>query len=72
MKIFITAKAGARENKIRRIDDRHLAVWVKERPQKGKANEAIVKAIANYLGVPRSRVTLLHGKASKRKVVEVQ
>jgi len=72
MKIFITAKTGAKERKVKKIDKQHLAVWVKERPQKGKANKAIEKAVADYLGIPKSGVSILHGKTSKRKVLEVR
>ena len=72
MKFFVTAKTGAKESKIKRINKQHLAVWVKERPQKGRANKAIVKAVADYLGVPKSSVNILHGKISKHKVLEVE
>ena len=72
MKIFVIAKTAAKERKIKRVDKQHLAVWVKERPQKGKANKAIEKAVADYLGIPKSCVSILHGKTSKRKVLEVE
>jgi len=72
MKIFITTKAGAKERKVKRIDKQHLAIWVKERPQKGKANKAIEKTVADCLGVSKSCVSILHGKTSKHKVLEVK
>lgn len=72
MKIFITAKTNAKERKVKRIDKQHLAVWVKERPQKGKANKAIIEAVADYLGIPKSGVSILHGQTSKHKVLQVK
>ena len=72
MKIFVTVKAGAKERKIKRIDKKHLAIWVKERLQKGKANKAVKEAAADYLGVPKSNVNILHGKTSKHKILEVK
>ncbi len=70
MKLFITAKAGAREEKVEKIDETHYRVWVKEPPEKGRANKAIEKAIAEFLDIPKSRVALVSGATSKRKVVE--
>ena len=72
MKIFVIAKAGAKERKVRRIDKQHLAIWVKEQPRKGKANKAIEEAVADYLGIPKSCVSILHGKTSKHKILEVK
>ena len=37
----------------------------------GKANKAAVEFIAEYLGVPRSRVTLLSGEKSRHKIFEI-
>jgi len=72
MKFFVTAKTSAKERKVKRIDKQHLAVWVKERPQKGKANKAIKEAVADYLGIPKSDISILHGKTSKHKVLGVK
>lgn len=72
MKLFITAKAGAREEKVEKIDDTHYRVWVKEQPEKGKANEKIIRVISRHRGVPRSHVTIISGRASKKKVLEVE
>jgi len=72
MKFFVTAKTGAKESKVKRIDKQHFVVWVKEQPQKGRANKAIVKAVADYLEIPKSGINILHGKTSKHKVLEVE
>jgi uncharacterized protein (TIGR00251 family) len=37
----------------------------------GKANEALVAVVANWLGVPRSRVSVVSGKKSRFKSVAV-
>lgn len=37
----------------------------------GKANKAAVDFIAEYFGIPRSRVTLVSGQTSRHKVFEV-
>lgn len=81
MKIFVKAKAGARENKVvppvarlLPVEDRSeefYTVSVKEPPRQGKANQAIAKLLAEYFKVSVSQVALVSGASSKRKVFEV-
>ena len=71
MKIFVQAKAGSKYEKVEKINPTLFRVAVKERPQKGKANEAIQKAIAKQLGIPKIGVKLKSGATAKRKVFEV-
>lgn len=47
-------------------------VAVKERALKNQANIAICKAMAHYFGVPPSRVRIARGKASRKKILEVE
>lgn len=44
---------------------------VRERAIEGAANEACVRALAQALGVPRSRVTLLRGARSRDKRFDI-
>ncbi|MDP2735269.1 MAG: DUF167 domain-containing protein, partial [bacterium] len=50
--IFVTAKPGAKEERIRKVDEMHFEVAVKEPPKQGRANKAIAKALAQHFGVP--------------------
>lgn len=71
MKIFVTAKTGSRNESMEQIDESHFLVSVKERPIKGKANEAIKKSIAAFFHVPQSAVGLRSGASSKHKVFTI-
>ena len=44
---------------------------VRARPEKGKANTALIKLIAKWLNIPKSRVTLKSGSKSRIKIVEI-
>lgn len=46
-------------------------VYVSGPPLEGKANEAIAKALAKYLGVKRSHLYLVRGEHDKNKVFEL-
>lgn len=51
--------------------DGALRVRITAPPVEGKANAAIVKALAKALGVPMRAVTLVSGETSKTKRVQV-
>ena len=40
-------------------------------PVEGKANDALISYLADVLGTPKSAVTIKHGHAAKRKIVEI-
>ncbi len=71
MRIFVRAKAKARETRVEKLDDTHFAVSVKEAPVDGKANRAIAKALAEYLGIPQVRVALAGGGTGRDKIFEI-
>lgn len=48
-----------------------LGVRVRAVPEKGKANTALTKLIATWIGVPRSSVTLIAGSKSRYKRLQV-
>jgi uncharacterized protein YggU (UPF0235/DUF167 family) len=46
-------------------------VRVAARPERGRANDALLDFLAEVLGVSRSRLTLVAGASSRDKVVQV-
>ena len=48
-----------------------LEVWVSAPPAEGRANQAVVEAVARELGVAVSRVSVRSGARSRTKVIEV-
>lgn len=71
MKIFVKAKPNSREESVERINEDHFVVAVKEPPVQGRANQAIIKALAGYFKVAVSRVRIISGYQSKEKIVEI-
>ena len=69
MKLFITAKPNARENRVEKRDESHFRVWVKAPPDEGKANAAVLETLARFLDIPKSRLALVSGRKSKQKVI---
>jgi len=71
MRIFVKAKPGVKEEKIEKIDESNFVVSVKEPPVQGRANAAIIKALAEYFGVAAGRIKIVSGWTSRQKVVEI-
>ena len=65
----VRAVPGARQNDVRLDDQGMLRVWVTQAAERGKANDAIVRAIAKALGLPRSRVEVIQGATARQKTV---
>lgn len=50
----------------------HLAARVRAIPDKGKANAAVEKLVAEWLGVPRSTVSISAGATQRLKTIHVE
>ncbi len=70
MLVRVRVKPNARENKVERSGER-LVVSVKAKAVGGKANEALLKLLALYFGVPTSALRIVRGHKGREKVVEV-
>ena len=71
MKISVKVKPNAKEKKIEKLAGGSFLVWVKAKPQDGLANYAVREALADYFGVSRSRVIIISGQTSKKKIFEI-
>ncbi len=60
----------ARVNSITADADGTLRVHTTTAPTDGKANDAVIRALAEFWGVPRSCVRIIRGQTSHNKVVE--
>lgn len=49
-----------------------LVVRVTAPPEDGKANRAVIEAVARALGVPKSRLEIVSGAAARQKVLRVR
>lgn len=72
MRISVKAKPKAKKEKVERLAEDRFIVAVSAPAEKGLANEAIEKALAEYFSVPRSRVTIVAGRTSREKIVEIE
>jgi uncharacterized protein len=71
-RVEVTVSPGAARSE---LVGRHGGGWrarVGAAPERGKANDALVELLAAILGTGRDRVTVVAGRAARRKVVEIE
>jgi uncharacterized protein YggU (UPF0235/DUF167 family) len=72
MRITVIAKPGSKHAKVIKTDDARYEISVVAVPEKGKATDAVRRALATELGIAPSRLSLVMGGASRTKVFEVR
>ena len=70
MKIQVKVKPNSRTEELSREGDSFI-VKVKEPPKEGKANQAVIKLLAEHFSVSQSQVRILSSFRSRNKVIEI-
>lgn len=71
MKIFVKAKPKAKRKYLKQIDENHFEIAVNEPAEQGKANQAIIKVLAEYLNVSRSQLEIISGREARQKIIKL-
>ena len=70
-RLRVRVKPGARKSAIGAAHGGALKVSVATAAERGKANRAVIELLASALGLPASAVTIVAGKTSQDKIVEI-
>jgi uncharacterized protein (TIGR00251 family) len=70
--LAVRAQPGARKTAVLGERDGAVKVAVTAPPEDGRANEALVEVLKDWLGVRRSQVELLAGRTGRNKVFLVR
>lgn len=71
VRMTVHVAPNAKKTEVTGIFDDALKIRLQAQPIEGKANDALVRYLADRLSVPKSAVSITHGQTSKRKTVEV-
>jgi len=71
MKILVRVKPNSHYEKIELLADNTYLISVKEPPIENKANQAVIRVLADYFCIPKSKITIVAGQKSRRKVIEL-
>ena len=72
MKYTILVKAGSKKNEVVEVSEDELAVRTTARAHDGEANRAVVQILSKYFKVGKTRVNIVSGEKSKRKIIEIE
>ncbi len=70
IKVKVRVIAGAKKEEVKQ-EEGFLKIKVTSPPVKGKANEAVIRALAEHFDVPKSRIIITKGQTSNKKEVEI-
>ncbi len=71
MDIYIKVKPKSHKEKVEKIDESHFIVCTQKIPEKGKANDDVIRLLAKYFDTSPSRVVLTSGLTSRNKTVTI-
>ncbi|MBD2529108.1 DUF167 domain-containing protein [Nostoc flagelliforme FACHB-838] len=67
----VKVKPNSKQQKIDEQSDGSLIVYLKSPPVDGKANEELIKLLAEKFDVPKSHIRIKSGLSSRQKLIEV-
>ncbi len=70
IKVKILAKSSRVE--IFKLSDKIYKVKLTKPREKGKANSQLIKVLADYFNVSKSRILIKQGQTSNRKIIEIK
>jgi len=72
MRFALHVQPGSRVPKVGGTRAGSLLVRVREQAVDGAANDAVIEAVARAFGLKPRQVRLVHGRSSRRKLVEIE
>ena len=71
--LSINVRPGASKNSVKRIlPDGTVVIAIAAAPEKGKANEALLRFLAEEFSVPKSHIEILSGETGRKKRVKIE
>ena len=53
------------------VNNNEIIIGITAKPEKGEANREIIKKLSKYFDVSKSKVKIIAGEKSRKKLVEV-
>jgi len=70
-RISVTVQPDSKSIAITKLNEREYRAAVREPARDGKANLAVIELMARYFAIPKSRITIIRGHTSRRKIIEL-
>jgi hypothetical protein len=70
--IKVKVHADEKKNRLEQLAADKIEVWVKAPAEQGRANAAVRVLLAEYLGLPENKLSLIKGATSPAKIFLVR
>jgi hypothetical protein len=67
----VRVQPGASREELVRVSETEFKAKLTSAPEKGKANEELLKLLSEYLQIPRTRLKMVRGQTARIKLIEV-
>jgi uncharacterized protein len=71
MRISVKVQPRASKERVVKTLDAGLKVYLNASPVDNKANEALIRILAEYFSVNKSKIKIITGRQSRNKIVDV-
>ncbi len=71
VRLAVQITPNAKKAEVIGVLDDVLKIRLQAQPIEGKANEALIRYLADMLDVPKSAITITHGHTNKRKLLDI-
>ncbi|MCL1887204.1 MAG: DUF167 domain-containing protein [Betaproteobacteria bacterium] len=70
-RLSVQISPNGKKSEILSVTDDALRIRLQAPPVEGKANEALIRFIADKLDLPKSHIQITHGFTNRRKLLEI-
>ena len=71
MNISVKVITRSKQEKISLEEDGSYKVWLRVPAEKGRANKKLIELISDFFKLPQSKIEILHGETSSKKIIKV-
>jgi len=71
IRLSVQVMPNAKKSEVAGLFNEVLKIRLQAQPIEGKANEALIRYLADMLDVPKSAITITHGQSAKRKTLRI-
>ena len=72
MQIQVKVHPGANRNQVIQLEENSFKVELSQAPEKGKANQALIKLLAKHFALKKNQISILRGQQQKNKIVSIE
>ncbi len=71
MRIYVKVSPRYSKNEVIKTSEGEYKVKLTAPPVDNKANDMLIRVLADYFNLPKSSLTIIGGKTAKKKIIEI-